>query len=113
MGKCPFGIRHVASRKGNLMKDDRRKIEVAFDASECLYGEFIETCSKDGLNPAEVLRKLIRRYVIAEYIKMKGSEKMYRENNRELSWSERWDIIEGMTCNMSEEEREEWIESME
>lgn len=95
------------------MKDNRRKIEVAFDASECLYGEFIVTCEKNGLNPAEVLRKLIRHYVMAEYIKTKGSEKMYRENNHELTWSERWDIIEEMTCNMSEDEREEWIESME
>lgn len=31
----------------------------------------------------------------------------------ELTWSEQWDIIEEMTCNMSEEEREEWIESLE
>ena len=68
---------------------------------------------KNGQNPAKILRKLIWSYVMAEYIKTKGSEKMHRENNYELSWSERWDIIEEMTCNMSEDEREEWIESME
>lgn len=117
MGKCPFCIRYVASRKGILMKEDRRKIEVAFDASECLYGEFIVTCEKNGLNPAEVLRKLIRHYVITEYIRKKVNKKMVRDSymseKYELSWEERWNIIEEMTSNMSADEREEWIEGME
>jgi hypothetical protein len=38
---------------------------------------------------------------------------MYTDNIYELSWAEQWDIIEEMTSNMSEDEREEWIESIE
>lgn len=94
------------------MKEGRRILEIAFNASECLYGEFIDACSENGLNPAEVLRKLIRRYVIVEYIRKRGSEKMHRSDNYEMSWEERWNIIEEMTSNMSEDEREEWIESI-
>lgn len=32
---------------------------------------------------------------------------------RELTWEECWDIIDDMTGNMSDEEREEWLESLE
>lgn len=37
----------------------------------------------------------------------------FYEKERELTWKECWDIIEDMTCNMSDEEREDWLESME
>lgn len=33
-------------------------------------------------------------------------------NAEELTVEEMWEIIEEMTCNMTEEEREDWLESL-
>jgi hypothetical protein len=35
----------------------------------------------------------------------------YNKPTEELTEEEQWEIIEEMTCNMSPEEREEWLES--
>ena len=32
---------------------------------------------------------------------------------KELTWEEYWEILEEMTSNMSDEEREDWLESIE
>lgn len=37
----------------------------------------------------------------------------FYEKERELTWEERWDIIEDITCNMSDSEQEDWLESLE
>lgn len=36
----------------------------------------------------------------------------YKKPTEELTDEEMWEIIEDMTCNMTEEEREEWLEDL-
>jgi hypothetical protein len=36
----------------------------------------------------------------------------YEKPFEELTDSERWEIIEEITCNMYSDEREEWLESL-
>lgn len=94
-------------------------IEVAFDVSETLYGEFKETCKQNHDIPAKKIKKMMQRYVVSTLIESKGGENMkdyddiYAAEDHELTLAECFDILEDMTCNMDEDERNEWLESLE
>ena len=95
--------------------DRNRNIEIAFEVDESVYGEFKKACGLSRERPACVLKRLIQRYIIStvlteEYKNSCGD--MYADDNSELVFSAKCEVIDRAFGKHALKDRNEWLESI-